>query len=224
MNSRIAAIIFDCDGVLVDSEVLALEVELGSLAEIGLDYSRSEFVARFTGRSNEAFFALLEEDSLARRGCSLPDGFQDACHAKYRAAYERLVEVPGARAAVAAVHLPKAVASSSTRNALGEKLRMTQMWDLFAPHVYSCDHVEHAKPAPDIFLHAAAALRVEPSACLVLEDSTNGVVAARAAGMRVWGFMGGGHMDAPSGARLLSAGAERLIPTWPDMAKALASL
>jgi HAD superfamily hydrolase (TIGR01509 family) len=181
-------------------------------------------VARFTGRSNEAFFALLEEDSLARRGCSLPDGFQDACHAKYRAAYERLVEVPGARAAVAAVHLPKAVASSSTRNALGEKLRMTQMWDLFAPHVYSCDHVEHAKPAPDIFLHAAAALRVEPSACLVLEDSTNGVVAARAAGMRVWGFMGGGHMDAPSGARLLSAGAERLIPTWPDMAKALASL
>ena len=73
----IEAVIFDCDGVLVDSEVLALEVELGSLAEIGLDYSRPEFVARFTGRSNEAFFALLEEDSLARRGCGLPDGFRD---------------------------------------------------------------------------------------------------------------------------------------------------
>jgi HAD superfamily hydrolase (TIGR01509 family) len=220
----IEAVIFDCDGVLVDSEVLALEVELGSLAEIGLDYSRPEFVARFTGRSNEAFFALLEEDSLARRGCGLPEGFRDACHAKYRAAYERLVEVPGARAAVASVTLPKAVASSSTHDALGEKLRKTAMWDLFAPHIYSADHVVHAKPAPDLFLHAAEALRIAPSACLVLEDSTNGVAAARAAGMRVWGFSGGGHMDDALGARLLTAGAERLIRSWPEAAGAIAAL
>jgi beta-phosphoglucomutase-like phosphatase (HAD superfamily) len=158
----IEAVIFDCDGVLVDSEVLALEVELGSLAEIGLDYSRADFVAQFTGRSNEAFFALLEEDSLARRGRGLPDGFREACHAKYRTAYQRLVEVPGARAAVAGVVLPKAVASSSTRAALGEKLRLTQLWELFAPHVYSADHVVHAKPAPDLFLHAADALRIAP--------------------------------------------------------------
>jgi beta-phosphoglucomutase-like phosphatase (HAD superfamily) len=120
--------------------------------------------------------------------------------------------------------LPKAVASSSTRDALGEKLRLTQMWELFAPHVYSADHVVHAKPAPDLFLHAADALRVAPAACLVLEDSTNGVAAARAAGMRVWGFTGGGHMDDTSGARLLSAGAERLIANWPEAATALASL
>jgi HAD superfamily hydrolase (TIGR01509 family) len=220
----IEAIIFDCDGVLVDSEVLALEVELGALAEIGLEYSRSEFVARFTGRSNEAFFALLEEDSLALRGRGLPDGFQDACHAKYRVTYERLVEVPGARAAVAGVRLRKAVASSSTREALGVKLRKTQMWDLFAPHIYSADHVAHAKPAPDLFLHAAEALRIDPSACLVFEDSTNGVVAARAAGMRVWGFMGGGHMDEASGARLLATGAEKLVSNWQDAALAIASL
>jgi len=220
----IEAVIFDCDGVLVDSEVLALEVELGSLAEIGLDYSRPEFVARFTGRSNEAFFALLEEDSLARRGCGLPDGFRDACHAKYRAAYERLVEVPGACAAVASVTLPKAVASSNTHDALGEKLRKTALWDLFAPHIYSADHVMHAKPAPDLFLHAAEALRIAPSACLVLEDSTNGVAAARAAGMRVWGFSGGGHMDDALGARLLTAGAERLIRSWPEAAGAIAAL
>ena len=220
----IEAVIFDCDGVLVDSEVLALEVELGALAEIGLEYSRPEFVARFTGRSNDAFFALLEEDSLARRGLALPDGFRDACHAKYHAAYERLAEVPGARAAVASVTLPKAVASSSTREALGEKLRMTLMWDLFAPHIYSADHVVHAKPAPDLFLHAADALRIAPSACLVLEDSTNGVLAGRAAGMRVWGFSGGGHMDNALGARLLDAGAERLLRSWPEAATAIAAL
>jgi len=98
------------------------------------------------------------------------------------------------------------------------------LWELFAPHVYSADHVVHAKPAPDLFLHAADALRVAPAACLVLEDSTNGVAAGRAAGMRVWGFTGGGHMDDASGARLLSAGAERLIANWPEAAKALASL
>jgi beta-phosphoglucomutase-like phosphatase (HAD superfamily) len=224
MNPRVEAIIFDCDGVLVDSEVLALEVELSSLAEIGLDYSRSEFVARFTGRSNDAFFALLEEDSVARRGCGLPDGFQDACHAKYSAAYERLTEISGARAAVAAVTLPKAVASSSTRDALGKKLRLTQLWDFFEPHIYSCDHVVHAKPAPDLFLYAADALRIAPAACLVLEDSTAGVMAARAAGMRVWGFTGGGHMDEASGARLLAAGADRLIAGWSEAAGAFAAL
>ena len=90
---------------------------------------------------------------------------------------------------------PKAVASSSETHQLDYKLRKTGLWDLFAPHIYSADHVTHAKPAPDLFLHAANALGVAPSDCLVIEDSVNGVKAALAAGMRVWGFAGGGHMD-----------------------------
>ena len=76
------------------------------------------------------------------------------------------------------------------------------------------DHVTHAKPAPDLFLYAAKQLGVLPRACLVIEDSVNGVRAGRAAGMRVWGFLGGGHMDDHAGARLLEAGAERLIQDW----------
>jgi HAD superfamily hydrolase (TIGR01509 family) len=220
----IEAVIFDCDGVLVDSEVIALDVELGALAELGLDYTRAEFAARFTGLSNRAFFALLEKDSHAQLGRGFPDGFVESCHAKYRAAYERLVEVPGARDAVACVTLPKAVASSSTVDALNWKLHKVALWDLFAPHIYSADHVTHAKPAPDLFLYAAKALRIPPSACLALEDSVNGVTAARAAGMHVWGFLGGGHMDEAAGARLLSAGAERLLPDWPEAATALARL
>ena len=78
------------------------------------------------------------------------------------------------------------------------------------------------KPAPDLFLYAAAALGITPEHCLVIEDSVNGVLAARAAGMRVWGFLGGGHMDAAAGARLVDAGAERLIADWRE-AKALFS-
>jgi HAD superfamily hydrolase (TIGR01509 family) len=218
------AVIFDCDGVLADSEVLALEVELAALAEIGLDYTRPEFVARFTGMSNKAFFAALEEDSRTRLSRGFPDGFVDSCHSRYREAFERLAEVPGARAAVSSVTLPKAVASSSDVDALDRKLRTLGLWDLFAPHIYSADHVAHAKPAPDLFLYAASELGIAPESCLVLEDSINGVKAARAAGMRVWGFLGGGHIDEACGPRLLSAGAERLIADWPEAARAIATL
>jgi HAD superfamily hydrolase (TIGR01509 family) len=220
----IEAVIFDCDGVLADSEILAIEVELAALAEIGLDYTRPEFVERFTGMSNAAFFAALEDDLRRRTGRDFPEGFVDACHAKYLAAFERLAEVPGARAAVQGVAYPKAVASSSNVEQLKLKLRKLDLWDLFDPHIYSADHVVHAKPAPDLFLYAARELGVEPFNCLGLEDSVNGVRAARAAGMRVWGFLGGGHMDDASGPRLLAAGAERLIADWPDVSVAIAAL
>ncbi len=220
----IQAVIFDCDGVLVDSEVLAQQVELEALAEIGLTYDRETFSARFLGMSNDTFFAALERDSVARLGRALPDGFRTCCRARYHALLDdRLTEVPGARDAVAGVRHPKAVASSSERPALEKKLRKTGLWDHFVPHVYSADHVAAAKPAPDLFLHASAALALRPEACLVLEDSTNGVMAARAAGMRVWGFLGGGHHLGPGcGARLEAAGAERLVRTWRDAAPLLA--
>ena len=220
----IEAVIFDCDGVLVDSEVLSIEVELAALAEIGLHYSRSEFTGRFTGLSTGAFFSTLEKESHQRLGRGFPDGFIDSCHAKYRAAFERLAEVPGARNAICTVALPKAVASSSTSEQLAAKLKKVGLWDLFAPHIYSADHVTHAKPAPDLFLHAAKEIGIDPSACLVLEDSINGVTAARAAGMRVWGFAGGGHMNGEASARLLAAGAERVLVDWADASDAIAGL
>lgn len=218
-----AAIIFDCDGVLVDSEVLALEVELAALAEIGLDYERGAFQARFMGMNNDAFFAALEADSLARAGVPLPAGFRTTCIGRYHGLLDaKLVEVAGAGSLVASLTRPKAVASSSEAPVLEKKLRKTGLWDHFAPHIYSCDHVARAKPAPDLFLHAAAALGVAPEDCLVLEDSANGVAAARAAGMRVWGFLGGGHMDEAGADRLQAAGVERLVRNWQEGAPLLA--
>lgn len=220
----IKAVIFDCDGVLVDSEVLAQKVELEALAEIGLAYDHEAFAARFLGMSNEAFFAALERDSFVQLGCALPADFRERCHARYTALVdEQLGEVPGALEAVAALGHPKAVASSSEGPALERKLKKSGLWDHFAPHIYSADHVEAAKPAPDLFLHAAKALDLPPEACLVLEDSSNGVKAARAAGMRVWGFLGGGHHLGPGcGARLKAAGAERLVESWPAATPLLA--
>lgn len=219
----IEAIIFDCDGVLVDSEVLALEVELAAAATVGLTYNLDDYKARFMGMPTQAFFDLLAEDCRARTGRDLPPDFQTNCYGDYRAALHRLKEVEGALRAVSALSYRKAVASSSNADALEEKLRRTGLWDCFAPHVYSTDLVASGKPAPDIFLYTSRKLGTAPRDCLVFEDSVNGVRAARAANMRVWGFSGGGHMDQASSDRLMTAGAERIVEHWDHVADLIAS-
>jgi len=213
----VSALIFDCDGVLVDSEILAHEVEIEVLQSIGLDYDRHEFTQRFMGMSNEAFFAALDEDGKARLGRSIIAEIREPIRDRMqKAVAERLTEVPGAARAVKRVSRAKAVASSSTLDHLRIKLSKTGLWQSFAPHVYSAEHVTQAKPAPDLFLHAAAKLAVAPRECLVIEDSVNGVLAGRAAGMRVWGFGGGGHMTERIAARLVEVGAERVVANWAE--------
>jgi len=220
-----SAILFDCDGVLVDSEILAVEVETDMLGALGLRYDHHEFKARFMGMSDKAFFAALNADSLAELGRPLPEGFAARCGERlYIEVGKRLTEVTGARDAVLAWPRAKAVASSSTDERLARKLKKTELFDLFAPHIYSADHVTHAKPAPDLFLYAAQSLDVKPSDCLVIEDSVNGVTAGLAAGMRVWAFVGGSHFDDGLRKRLANAGAERVVESWPEAAALFAEL
>ena len=221
----ISAVIFDCDGVLVDSEVLALEVELAMLAEQGLSFEREDYVTRFMGLSYQAFHDVIDEEAKKRIGRPVSDRIRAELAARLRQTMiARLTEVPGAVAAVAGTPLLKAVASSSTKEGLERKLKQVGLWSHFEPHVYSADHVVNAKPAPDLFLHAAEKLGVPPRECLVLEDSVNGVTAARAAGMCVWGFLGGGHVHDKMGGRLTAAGAERLVKDWPEAGRLLAAL
>jgi len=221
----VSAVIFDCDGVLVDSEILAHEVEIEVLQSIGLHYDRHEFTQRFMGMSDVAFFAALDEDGKARLGRSIIEEIRGPMNDKLqKTVAERLVEVPGAARAVKSVARAKAVASSSTLGRLRIKLGKTGLWQSFVPHIYSAEHVTHAKPAPDLFLHAASELGVAPAECLVIEDSVNGVVAGRAAGMRVWGFGGGGQMTERITARLSEVGAERIVATWAEAEPLLACL
>jgi len=211
------AVIFDCDGCLVDSEVLVAEVEFDRLAGIGLNYERDDYFARFTGLSMVAFYETIAAESMARLGRPLPETFAAECQAAVREAVRtRLQMVPGALEAVLAVRIPKAVASSSTAVALRNKLSRTGLHVPFDPHIYSADHVARAKPAPDLFLHAARALGIDPARCLAIEDSSNGVTAARAAGMTVWGFTGGGHATPGTPARLQAAGASRVVANWGE--------
>ncbi len=202
--------------------MLALEVELDILREQGLTFERDDYINRFMGLSYEAFHRVMDEEAQGRIGRTVSGQIRDELATRLRQTMiARLTEVPGATAAVASVTLPKAVASSSTREGLERKLRQVGLWGHFAPHVYSADHVAHAKPAPDLFLHAAAALDIAPAECLVIEDSVNGVLAAKAAGMRCWGFLGGGHAHDGLAVRLTGAGAEHLVTDWPEAARLL---
>ena len=195
------------------------------LAEQGLSFEREDYVTRFMGLSYQAFHDVIDEEAQKRIGRPVSDVIRAELAARLRQTMiARLTQIPGAGTVVAGTPLLKAVASSSTKEGLERKLRQVGLWSHFEPHVYSADHVAQAKPAPDLFLHAARALGVDPGACLVLEDSVNGVIAARRAGMRVWGFLGGGHAHDRLGARLLAAGAERLVQGWQDAVPLLAAL
>jgi HAD superfamily hydrolase (TIGR01509 family) len=219
----IQAVIFDCDGVLVDSEVIALRVEMEMLAEQGLHFTRDEYAARFMGLSTEDFHAAMDAEARARLGRPISESIRQSERLRAVMVAEMTV-VPGVETALAGLTLPKAIASSGSMEGLERKLTRTGLWTLFHPHIYGADHVAQAKPAPDLFLHAAAALGVAPAECLVIEDSRNGVLAARTAGMRVWGFLGGGHANPALGERLVVAGAERLVGSWPQAATLLAGL
>lgn len=220
------AIIFDCDGVLVDSEVLAIRGERTALADLGLHYTPEEYVRRFVGLHDGLFFDHLQADYLEAHGRAAPADFDELVLAGRRREMHALAVIDGAAGALRAARETVgaiAVASSSRTHFLEGKLKRMGLFDLAAPHVYSADLVADGKPAPDIFLYAAEKLGVPPARCLVLEDSVNGVKAGIAAGMKVWGFAGGGHCFEGYGARLLSAGADRVIASHAEFLDALAT-
>ncbi|HYE47668.1 MAG TPA: HAD-IA family hydrolase [Caulobacter sp.] len=209
------AVIFDADGVLLDSEAIYHVIEMEVLGGYGLTYDPRDYRGRFMGMHERTYVAALDEECRARLGTPLPADFLPTVRGLSRIACdERLECVAGAHAAVAAVTTPRAVASSSDAEALRRKLTKVGLDVLFDPHIYSADLVPHGKPHPDIFLHAAAALSVDPTRCLAIEDSVNGVRAAVAAGMTVWGFTGGTHLDDGYAPGLMAAGAERVVTSW----------
>lgn len=224
-SRRVEAVLFDCDGVLVDSEVIALDIERSYLDAIGLRYGAQEYSERFIGLSDAAYRASIEADHERRLGKTLSPDFFAAMKQAYRARLaSHLAPVPGAAETLKGWAGPKAVASSSALAQLEIKLRLTHLWELVSPHVYSAEQVRAGKPAPDVFLFAAERIGQLPQACLVIEDSLNGVLAGVAAGMRVWGFAGGGHADPGLTARLVELGAEQSFATHSDLRAALQRL
>jgi HAD superfamily hydrolase (TIGR01509 family) len=189
MGDPLQLVIFDCDGVLVDSERLAVRVEAAMLAELGWPLGEAEVVERFMGRSQ----AFMAEAIVARLGDRLPDGWQDRLDRRYRAAFDaELTPVDGVDEALDRIAVATCVASSGSHQMLRHTLELTGLYRRFEGRIFSASEVAEGKPAPDLFLHAAARLGVEPAACAVVEDSRYGVQAARAAGMCAFGYTGGG--------------------------------
>jgi HAD superfamily hydrolase (TIGR01509 family) len=180
------AVIFDCDGVLVDSEAISNRVLAGLLTEIGLRMTPEQSIEAFMGRSWKNVLAWAEE-----RGAPLPEGFRRRyLDAMFAAFEEELRPVPGIVAALDAITLPDCVASSASIEKMRVTLGQTGLWDRFAGRIFSATEVEHGKPAPDLFLHAAATMGWAPADCAVVEDSPAGVAAGLSAGMTVFGYAG----------------------------------
>lgn len=188
MGRPLELVIFDCDGVLVDSERIAVRTDVQVLARLGWEMTEAECIARFVGLSDKSIKAAIE----AHLGRVLPDDWDHQFQPLYRAAFAaELRPVPGVVEALDRITLPTCVASSSSHEKLRFTLGLTGLYERFAGRIFSAYDVARGKPAPDLFLHAARCLGVEPGACAVIEDSKYGVEAARAAGMRAFGFAGG---------------------------------
>jgi HAD superfamily hydrolase (TIGR01509 family) len=214
-------LIYDCDGVLVDSEVLASEALAELMTSLGHGMSAAECAQVFGGRS--------VNDVLARAGELLgrpiPDSLGKEAAQQLMARFRReLKPVAGAAAAVAALPHPRCVSSSSAPERLALALEVTGLAPLFGPHVFSAAQVMHGKPAPDLFLLAARRLGEAPSQAIVIEDSPLGIAAARAAGMASIGFTGASHATEDLTARLAEAGADLIVSAMIDLPATVAKL
>ena len=188
MSSGIELVIFDCDGVLVDTERLAVRVDVQVLAQLGWVMTEAEVVERFVGLSD----ATIREAIEAHTGRRLADNWEQEFRHLYRSSFaESLTAVDGVVEALDGITLRTCVASSGSHEKMRFTLGLTGLLERFDGRMFSVSEVERGKPAPDIFLHAAARMGVAPAACAVVEDSRFGVEAARAAGMRAFGYAGG---------------------------------
>lgn len=181
-------VIFDCDGVLIDSERLAVKVDVVMLRELGWPLSEAEVIEHFVGRSDRDTRAAIE----AHLGRKLPAGWDERFKPLYQQAFAaELAPVDGILEALDRITSPSCIASSGTHEYLRYTLGLTGLYERFRGRIFSVEDVTRGKPAPDLFQHAAERMAAKPADCVVVEDSRSGVEAARAAGMRVLAFAGG---------------------------------
>jgi HAD superfamily hydrolase (TIGR01509 family) len=206
-------IIFDCDGVLVDSELLSCQCLSEVLAEFGFALGVEQALDLFLGRSTAAIGQYYRE-----RGEILPDDFLPRLKARVFETFAGALQpIPGVGAVLSELKALRCVASSSDIDRVSLSLNVTGLAQHFDGRLYTAQMVRHGKPAPDLFLFAAGKMRADPSATLVIEDSVSGVRAGKAAGMTVWGFVGGSHYRARDGQAILSAaGADRVFARMSD--------
>lgn len=209
-------IIFDCDGVLVDSEIIAAKVESHLLTEAGYPISVEEMAERFAGMTWKNILLAVEAEASIPLSATLLDKSEKLLDQKL-ASDVKIID--GVKFALSRLTQPRCICSNSSTHRLDAMLRRVGLKPYFEGHVYSAKDLgpDRVKPKPDVFLHGAAQMKVAPSKVIVVEDSVHGVMAARAAGMRVIGFTGGSHTYPSHADRLTEAGAETVIARMVDL-------
>jgi beta-phosphoglucomutase-like phosphatase (HAD superfamily) len=201
-------IIFDCDGVLIDSEWLANQVEVEELDRLGYSISIEEYLNIALGRTNDEVEKLL----LTHHSVRLPDNFWLNVRERQQKEFVlKLTPIAGVKEVLQNLRLPCCVASSSDAARLKLTLSITGLLPLLDGRIFGRECVKRAKPDPDIFLFAAAQMGVAPSRCLVIEDSIHGIHAAQAAGMEVWAFCGGRHFTPRRREQLIHSGVHQIF-------------
>lgn len=208
-------IVFDCDGVLIDSEIISARVDCEILGELGYECTPEELAHRFAGLTTERIFELAGEEmgrpvsqEIIRRAERDTD----------RRLSAEVQPIAGVQEMLDMLDDPRCICSNSRPERLRVSLEKAELWDRFRPYVFSARDVPggRGKPAPDVFLHAARLLETDPADALVIEDSVAGVTGAVAAGMRVIGFTGASHSWPGHGEALMEAGAATVIRRLSD--------
>jgi HAD superfamily hydrolase (TIGR01509 family) len=213
-------VIFDCDGVLVDSEMLSANVLMQQFLDLGIALSFDDFRKYFLGRK----FSVAVDQFTQRVRQPIPDNFKERYFDRLLTLFETdLKPMVGVQNMLTTMVVKKCVASSSLPIRLSCALRVCDLARFFEPNIFSAALVQHAKPAPDLFLHAARAMGVDPTRCLVIEDSAMGIDAARAAGMAIWHFTGGAHMHS-SDLHLTEMKVERRVNSMRELQTAFGQI
>jgi HAD superfamily hydrolase (TIGR01509 family) len=217
----IGLLIFDCDGVLVDSEPIACRVVAETLTDAGYPL-KADDIAEFIGKSSRDMYARL----AVRFGRALPEDLDTTLGSRlHRAFAAELGPMDGADGLLGTLSSTRrCVASSSGLARIRHSLTCTGLMAHFEPHLYSAAMVARGKPAPDLFLHAASSMGVAPAECVVIEDSVPGIEAAVAAGMAPIGFTGGGHCTSDHATRLGDAGARQIAESMAALGALLIRL
>ena len=219
--SRFELVIFDCDGVQVDSEPIINQAHAQMLTACGYPITEQNLVERFCGMSDREMLEVIEREW----GRALPGSYAEHVGVMIETGFRQsLAPIEGVTKALDALTLPICVASSSTPEQIRQKLKITGLLERFGERLFSATMVVRGKPAPDLFLYAAQQLTTAPDCCLVIEDSPAGIDAALAAGMTAIGFSGGSHCSPQHGARLGKHGAPLVIDDMRELASAMAKL
>lgn len=214
--SKPQLILFDCDGVLVDSEYIAAQVGSELLTDAGYPISPEEIAERFAGLTWPNILMEVEREASMPISATLIDKSRKIMKERIQ---KELLTVDSIEEIASQISYPKAICSNSTSGSLELMLKRSSLYETFAPHIFSAREVgnKEPKPSPNVYLYAAQQFDAAPERCFVIEDSSHGIQAACAAGMRVIGFTGGAHTYPGHADKLTEAGAETVIARHRDL-------